>query len=499
MKFSARLTLVATAFVAMFGILGIRLWFVQVAEGAQSAQIAEEQTWVTINSQAPRGDVIDRTGVLVATSRFVPRVVVDRRFVNPDDKAGLIQRLSGLLGLPASQLDGMYEAAGLNGRFPVSEISTDTAYRISEQLSDLPGVSIEKVPQRVYLVGPTAAHVIGHLGLPDDLDLEARPELDPNLRIGKLGVERVYDAVLQGTPGFSELRLNRQSEVVEERLPVAPVQGATVRLTIDLRLQEIIEQALASGVVLANDVKQSDRAAGMEVNHDATRAAGLVLDVTNGEILALASVPDFDPALFVGGLDSATFQALNDARAFNNLAVSGLYPPASTFKVVTYVSAIEEGLPLAEENLDPSSGRIHCNGTLRLPGFEEGSQQVFHDWYTGDKGWLDIHGALEQSCNIYFWSVALGTWREFKLTDQESIIQAWAKNLGFGSVTGVDLTGEAQGIVPDRALFEEWKQFQVENPEAPARLEPGRLDLPQGPFLGGDLMNLAIGQGELTA
>jgi penicillin-binding protein 2 len=198
-------------------------------------------------------------------------------------------------------------------------------------------------------------------------------------------------------------------------------------------------------------------------------------------------------------LDSATFQALNDERAFNNLAVSGLYPPASTFKVVTYVSAVEDNLPLADENLDPSSGLIHCSGTLRLPGFEEGSQQVFHDWYTVDKGWLDIHGALEQSCNIYFWSVALGTWRANKLTDQESIIQEWARDLGYGSFTGVDLTGEAQGIVPDRALFDAWKQFQVENPEAPARLEPSRLDLPEGPFLGGDLMNLAIGQGELTA
>ncbi|HKY46632.1 MAG TPA: hypothetical protein VJQ79_01500, partial [Acidimicrobiia bacterium] len=139
MKFGTRLTVVAAAFVAMFGVLGIRLWFVQVAEGAQSAEIAEEQTWVRIDSQAPRGDIVDRTGVVVATSRFVPRVVVDRRFVDPAQKDALIQRLSGLLGLPASELDLMYEEAGLNGRFPVTEVSTDTAYRISEQLSDLPG------------------------------------------------------------------------------------------------------------------------------------------------------------------------------------------------------------------------------------------------------------------------------------------------------------------------------------------------------------------------
>jgi penicillin-binding protein 2 len=499
MRFGARLTVVAASFVAMFGVLGIRLWFVQVAEGAQSAQIVEEQTWVRIDSQAPRGDIVDRSGVVVATSRFVPRVVVDRRFVQAVAKDGLIQRLSGLLGLPAAELDALYEAAGLNGRFPVSEVSTDTAYRISEQLSDLPGVSIEKVPVRVYLTGPTMAHVIGHLGLPDAVDLQERSDLDPNVRIGKLGVERVYDGVLQGMPGFSELRLNRQSEVVEESVPVDPVQGATVQLTIDLRLQEIVTQALRSGVVLANSVKDADRAAGEEVNHEAAKAAAVVLDVTNGEILALASVPDFDPSLFVSGVDAATFQALNDSQAFNNLAVSGLYPPASTFKAITYVAAIEDRLPLAAENLDPSSGRIHCNGTLRLPGFEEGSQQVFRDWYTGDKGWLDIHQALEQSCNIYFWSIALGTWRAYKLTEQESVIQGWAREFGFGSATGIDLTGEASGIVPDRALFDQWKQYQVENPDDPARLEPSRLELAEGPFLGGDLMNLAIGQGELIA
>ena len=319
MKFGVRLTVVAASFVAMFGVLGIRLWFVQVAEGAQSAQIAEQQTWVRIDSQAPRGDIVDRTGVVVATSRLVPRVVIDRRFVEPADKEALIQRLSGLLGLPAAELDSRYEAAGLNGRFPVTEVSTEVAYRISEQLSDLPGVSIEKVPVRVYLTGPTMAHVIGHLGLPDTADLEERPDLDPNLRIGKLGVERVYDAVLQGQAGFSELRLNRQSEVIEESLPVAPVQVATVQLTLDLRLQEIVEQALEGGVVLANSVKDADRAAGEEVNHDATKAAAVVLDITNGEILALASVPDFDPSLFISGVDVQTFQALNDAQAFNNL------------------------------------------------------------------------------------------------------------------------------------------------------------------------------------
>jgi penicillin-binding protein 2 len=500
-KFGARLTVLATVFFAMFGVVGIRLWFVQVAEGAQSAEIVEEQTWVQIRSEPARGDIFDRNGVMIVTSRFVPRLVVDRRFIDPDQKDALIQKLSGLLGLPAADIEASYEAVGLNGRFPLTEVSTDTAYRINEQLSGLPGVSIEKVPQRVYLAGPTAAHVVGHLGLPDEADLEERPELDLNARIGKLGVERVYDQLLQGTAGYSELRLNRQSEVLEESEPVDPIQGASIYLTIDLRLQEVVELALESGVFLANEVKDEDRANGLEVNHDALRAAAVVLDVTNGEILSLASVPDFDPSLFVGGVDAVTFSALNDSKAFNNLVVAGLYPPASTFKAITYVAFEEEDLPLPADlpGIDAANDLVHCNGTLRLPGFEEGSQQIFRDWYSGDKGWLDLHHAFEQSCNIFFWSIALGTWREYKLTDQESVIQTWARSLGFGERTGIDLTGEAGGIVPDRALFEEWKEYQLENPDAPARLEPSRLELAEGPFLGGDLMNFAIGQGELTS
>lgn len=501
MKFGARLTVIAATFLAMFGVVGIRLWFVQVAEGAQSAEIVEEQTWVQIRSEPARGDIYDRNGTLVVTSRLAPQLVIDRRFIDPAQKDDLIQRLSGLLGIPAIDIDTAYEAAGLNGRFPLTEVSTDTAYRINEQLALLPGVSIEKLPQRVYLTGPTAAHVIGHLGLPDASDLEERPELDLNARIGKLGVERVYDEILQGTAGYSQLRLNRQSEVIEEAEPVDPVQGASLHLTLDLNLQEVVERALESGLFLANEVKDQDRAEGLEVNHDATRGAAVVYDLTNGEILSLASMPDFDPSLFVGGVDTSTFSALNESKAFNNLAVSGLYPPASTFKAITYVAAQEENLPLPADRpgIDAANGLVHCNGTLRLPGFEEGNPQIFHDWYTGDKGWLNLHEAFEQSCNIYFWSIALGTWDEYKLSSNESIIQDWARLLGFGEATGIDLTGEASGIVPDRALFDQWKEFQLENPDAPARLEPSRLELAEGPFLGGDLMNFAIGQGELTS
>ncbi|MDH3190196.1 MAG: penicillin-binding transpeptidase domain-containing protein, partial [Acidimicrobiia bacterium] len=242
--------------------------------------------------------------------------------------------------------------------------------------------------------------------------------------------------------------------------------------------------------------------ANQEVFNETRRGAAVVLDVKTFEVLALASYPDFDPQLFVAGLDAATFAELQETQAFNNLAISGQYPPASTFKAFTYTVKQEENLPLPEdiEGVDISNQTVHCDGTLFLDqNTDVGSGNKKTDWYAPrDLGWLDIHDALENSCNIFFWNVALGTWRAYRNTPQENIIQDFAKAVGYGSKTGIDLAGEAAGIVPTRQLFEEWAEYQIANPDQPPRLEPSRLDL-ASPWLGGDLLDLAIGQGAFVA
>jgi len=393
----------------------------------------------------------------------------------------------------------MYEEAGIIGRFQVTTVSIETAYAINESLDELPGVEVVKVPERVYLAGPTLAHVIGHLGLPEETDLAARPDLDRDVRIGKLGVERMYDEVLQGTGGSVQYRV-RRGEIIEQQPPVDPIPGSSVVLNLDLELQELVELALEEGVALSNSVKDADRADGEEVFNETQRAAAVVLDVDTFDVMALASFPDFDPQLFVAGIDEATFNLLNETKAFNNLAVSGLYPPASTFKAITYTAKLEENLPFPVDGEGVEGDLIHCDGTLGgLGELEDGSPRVKHDWYDPrDLGWLDIHGAFENSCNIYFWNVALGTWLEHRGTPSENILQDWAVEVGYGHETGIDLTSEASGIVPTRELFEEWKEYQLENPDQPPRLEPDRLDL-ESPWLGGDLMDFAIGQGAFTS
>jgi penicillin-binding protein 2 len=500
MKFALRLATLGIVFISMFSVIGLRLWFVQVAQGPQIAQAAEDSTWIGKSSEAPRGDIFDRDGTLLATSRLVPAVVIDRTFVQPEERDDLIQELASLVGVDPTALDAMYEEAGINGRVQVATVSNETAYAINENLDELPGVEIIKVPERVYLSGPTLAHVIGHLGLPEQSDLDARDDLDPNVRIGKLGVERVYDEFLQGTAGYVEYRV-RRGHIIDEKPPVDPKPGDSVVLNIDLELQEVVESALEQGVALSNSVKDAARANGTEVFSETRRAAAVVLDPDTFDVLALASYPDFDPQLFVAGIDQDTFDGLTESQAFNNLAVSGLYPPASTFKAITYTAKQEENLQFSPdvEGVNVADNLIHCDGTLVLSTLEDGSAQVKHDWYEPrDLGWLDIHGALENSCNIFFWNVALGTWLKYKGTPKENIIQEWATSLGYGHKTGIDLTSEAAGVVPTRALFDEWAEYQRENPDKPPRLEPSRLDL-ASPWLGGDLMDLAIGQGAFTA
>jgi penicillin-binding protein 2 len=499
MKFALRLTTLGVVFISMLSVIGLRLWFVQVAEGPQIARAAEDATWIGKTSYAPRGDIYDRSGKLLATSRMVPAVMVDRTFVQPEQRAGLIQQLSSLVGVDPIELDAMYEEVGINGRFQVATVSIETAYAINESLDDLPGVEVVKVPERVYLTGPTLAHVIGHLGLPEETDLAARPDLDRDVRIGKLGVERTYDELLQGTSGSIEYRV-RRGQVIDQKPPVDPVPGSSLVLNLDLELQELVELALENGVALSNSVKADDRADGEQVFSETQRAAAVVLDVNTFDVLALASYPDFDPQLFVAGIDEDKFQQLNETKAFNNLAVSGLYPPASTFKAITYTAKVEENLPFPPNGEGVDGELIHCDGTLEgLGQLADGSPGVKRDWYNPrNLGWLDIHGALENSCNIYFWNVALGTHLAYQGTTQENILQDWATRVGYGAETGIDLSSEASGTVPTRELFEEWKENQLENPDQPPRLEPDRLEL-ESPWLGGDLMDFAIGQGAFTS
>lgn len=501
MKYTTRLGVVFTLFISLFSVLILRLWFVQIAEGAEAVTLAARESSIDVIVPAPRGDIFDSQGVLLVSSRYVPAIWVDRHFVQPDQKDQLIQALSALLNQPANDIATLYEEAGPNGRFQVAVIDTVKAYQVAEQLRDYPGVSVEKIPERVYLLGESLAHVIGHLGRPTAEDISASPELDPDTRIGKLGVERVYEAFLHGTPGVVTYGLDA-GEITSTVRTTAALPGDQVYLTLDSDLQRVVEQGLREGIANANQIKAGLRARGdvSGARNEVVRGAAVVLDIQTGAVLAMASAPSFDPGLFVGGLDQTTFDDLQASNAFLNLAVGGLYPPASTFKVVTYMTLLEENTPFPAETegVDAANKVVHCDGELQVP-LTDGSAQVLRDWYGNrDFGWLNYHDALANSCNLYFYAVALGIWQNYKGTPQENLIQDQARALGFGDRTGIDLTGEASGIVPDRALYESWRELMLADEDAPKLLTEERLAAAT-PWFGGDLMNLAIGQGGIVA
>ena len=246
------------------------------------------------------------------------------------------------------------------------------------------------------------------------------------------------------------------------------------------------------------------------------RSVGVVLDPNDGSILAMSSYPTYDPSIFVGGVASEEFSSLATVSAFTNFGVQGLYAPASTFKTVPYVLALEEdyypldrgignveigqdsgtddeGAPVVPEDpppLESAEDEYNCSGEFRFT-LSDGTVQRKRDWkWPQGHGPLDLHGALQASCDLYFWDLALRLWNERSDEsgiDKENLLQSYSRDLGFGSVTGVDLPFERSGLVPDRTWFREEQQS-----------ETGRVRA-EGGWVGGDLMDIAVGQGAMLS
>ncbi|HZJ48435.1 MAG TPA: penicillin-binding transpeptidase domain-containing protein, partial [Acidimicrobiia bacterium] len=289
-------------------------------------------------------------------------------------------------------------------------------------------------------------------------------------------------------------------------------EGDTVATTLDV-------QSIDAGSIV---VTHSDKWCPV-------RAVGVVENPNDGSIIAMASYPSFEPEVFVNGLTQSQWESLGTVNAFTNFAIQGQYAPASTFKVVAYVLAMEEGIypmdrPIGDrvvvDGSSPSDGGTpssegdaagdsatattttvpaagalkpltsdtqlyYCTGSLRFE-FNDGSSQVYRDWKRNGHGPLDLHGALEESCDLYFWEIALRVWNERSDEagiNNEDLWQEWARSFGFGTETGIDLPFEKAGLIPDRQWFREEQ-----------RTESGRVR-PNGPWVGGDLMNAVVGQG----
>lgn len=484
MRPGLRLAGLGVFFAVLFAVLLVRLWTIQVTLADEYATQAQSLQIRVVSTPAPRGEIRDTSGRLLAGSRSALALVIDGALIDPETEAELVQRLAALSDLSASEVQRRIDQArNLSDRVTLIDDLSDTdALFVVEHAEEFGGLYVEPQPVREYPMGELVSSVVGYIGRPNAEDLE-----DPLIRstdvLGKAGTERYYDMDLRGTPGFIKYRVDAQRNVIEVLGEQPPKPGNTMILNIDTDLQQVVFESLRQGLDLSREVSvPGPDCQPVGVDHQSqcpVRATAVVLDVTDGAVKAMASYPTFNSEIFVEGVSEEEWDRLTELRAFSNYAVQGVYAPASTFKSVAYVTALEGGyFPEGQT----ATSRYVCLGTLEFQ-FDDGSPQVFRDWKPGGHGPVNLSEAFEQSCDLYFWEVALTLWRDGAEDGvARNELQRWAREFGFDAVTGIDLPFEAPGLIPDEAWF---KRVQEET--------PGRVR--EGPWTGGDLMNLVIGQG----
>lgn len=413
-RFVRRSLLLGGAQLGLLAVLGGRLYQLQVVEADRYVTLAEENRISLRLVAAPRGRLLDRNGTALAGNRenFRALLVAEQS----PDIAATLATFSALVPLSEAERARIERDTRRNRRFvPVAVrefLSWDDMARIEVNAPDLPGILVDRGQTRLYPFGEELAHVLGYVAPPAEADLQADddPMLSlPGIRIGRAGIERVHDRVLRGRAGAVQLEVNAVGRVIRELSRQEGTPGQDVTLTIDEPLQRFAMQRIA-----------------------AESAAAVVMDARNGELLALASSPSFDPAVFNSGVSQAQWQAwmANRRKPLNNKVISGLYAPGSTFKMVVGMAALEAGV------IGPNE-RVVCIGYVEL------GDTRFHCWKKEGHGGVDLRQALKVSCDCYFYEVArrVGIDR----------IAAMANRFGLGVDLGIELPGGRTGLVPTRA------------------------------------------------
>lgn len=416
--FSRRALMLGGGKAVLLSMLAGRMYYLQVVESERYATLADENRINLRLLAPPRGSIVDRRNRAMADNQQNYRVVII------PEQAADVERTLDLLSLIVPLSAGerrriRREISRKRAFVPITvreNLDWSEVARIEVNTPDLPGVLIDVGQSRHYTFGPETAHVLGYVASVSEKDVTGDPLLElPGFRIGKAGVEKVYDLALRGSGGSSQVEVNAVGRVIRELNRQEGQPGAELRLTIDLDLQRFITERL--------------------VDHS---ASVVVLDVHTGEVMALVSTPAFDPNAFNTGLSQAEWESLvsNPKAPLTNKAIAGQYAPGSTFKMAVALAALEKGVITPET-------QVHCNGVTKLGNSE------FHCWKRGGHGTLDLQGALEHSCDVYFYEVARRTGIDR--------IGAMAKRLGLGTPLGLDLPGEKGGLIPSN----DWKMGAV--------------------------------------
>ncbi len=425
------------AIMLVFGALVIlllsRLWYLQIIKGQYYKERAEQNRLAKVYLTAPRGEVLDRTGLVLATNRtaysvsIVPKDVVDK------DK--VLALLAQLTKMSLADLKSKYDEH-TKGRFSqpykplklITDADPKILAAIAERRYELTGVMIEEEPYRTYPFGNLAGNLIGYMGLVniDELRQLGSSGYRSTSQIGKAGVERALEGYLHGTDGINRIEVDSSASPVSTLAAVDPIPGSSVVLTIDEGLQREAERMLKEGIAAV-------RAQG---KYTQVKSGSLVaMDPRNGDILAMASYPSYDPSVFIPSVSEKDWAKLNSTpSSLFNRAISGAYPPGSVFKAIVAAAAIEAGV------LDPKE-KILCNPSVA--GQYYGMRCM--SWASGTHhGSIDLHTALAVSCNIYFYEVGK------RLTVDQ--LASMSRRFGLGSKSGIELAAvENAGIVQGSA------------------------------------------------
>lgn len=449
-RLERRLAFFVLGLVVIFLSLGGRLAYLQVARGAYFTELSKQNAIRILPLTAPRGNLYDRYGQLLAANR--PSFGVSLMPLENQNMDATIAELARILGTSpddirvklAKQKDRPFEPVRI-----ATDISPEIHTRIVEDRDRLPGVVIETVPIREYVDGPLAAHLVGYVSeiSPDELEAEAWTGYRAGDIIGKAGLERRYDKILHGVDGGQQVEVDSTGHPVAVLGETAPVSGDGLVLTIDAELQRVAEEFYDQWTAKLRKGEGFEKA-----YPDAKGGAVVVMKVDTGEILAMFSRPAFDPTVFAAGIDVKTWNSLtrDPTHPLYNRVLLGQYPPGSTFKMVTASAALETG----RTSLDV---KVFDSGSYRY------GTTIFHCWKPAGHGLVNLIAALKYSCNIYFYEMGR---RLHLLGNGPQALVEWARNYGFGQPTGIDLAvpgerAESKGYVAGTNPKEAWQGGQT--------------------------------------
>lgn len=443
-KVSRRALLLGGAQAAVVAGLGLRMRYMQVVEAGKYRMLADENR-INIRLIPPaRGLIFDRNGILVAGNEQNYSVTIVREDAG-DNVRDVLNRLKDLIPITDDDIENTIKEMKRRSPFvPITvadRLSWEDLSRVAVNGPALPGVSPSVGLSRHYPLDSDLAHVVGYVGPVSERDLQALDDPDPLLQIpqfqiGKTGIEVKEEDVLRGHAGTKRIEVNAVGRVMRELDRTPPTSGANLQLTIDAALQDYLHARLGG-----------------------ESAASAVIDVTNGDLLAIGSSPSFDPNLFVRGISYKDYNALmhNDHRPLVDKSVAGTYPPGSTFKIVTGMAALH-------------AGKLDTQETIYCPGYVQLGNRRFHCWKHSGHGKLNLRGALEQSCDVFFYEVSQRVGID--------AISEMANKLGLGERHDIPMSAIAEGLAPTK----EWKR-RVHKKD----------------WLVGDTLNAAIGQGYVLA